>query len=75
MVVAGCGCVGGVSTHSLDYKKSAGGFIHGHRYTGECARKKASKKMCVCMCVSVCEVHGWMDRVHCNFIASKNNLL
>ena len=24
----------GVATHSLDYKKSAGGFIHGYRYTG-----------------------------------------
>jgi len=23
-------------THSLDYRKSAGGFIHGFRYTGNC---------------------------------------
>ena len=23
----------GVATHSLDYRKSAGGFIHGYRYT------------------------------------------
>ena len=26
---------GGIATHSLDYKRSAGGFIHGYRYTGE----------------------------------------
>ena len=25
----------GAVTHSLDYRKSAGGFIHGFRYTGE----------------------------------------
>jgi len=25
----------GTVTHSLDYRKSAGGFIHGFRYTGE----------------------------------------
>jgi thioredoxin reductase len=25
--------IGGVATHSLDYKRSAGGFIHGYRYT------------------------------------------
>ena len=24
----------GTVTHSLDYRKSAGGFIHGFRYTG-----------------------------------------
>jgi len=24
----------GTATHSLDYRKSAGGFIHGFRYTG-----------------------------------------
>lgn len=24
----------GVNAHSLDYRKSAGGFIHGYRYTG-----------------------------------------
>jgi hypothetical protein len=24
----------GVISHSVDYKKSAGGFIHGFRYTG-----------------------------------------
>ena len=28
-------CVGGISTHSLDHKRSAGGFIHGFRYTGD----------------------------------------
>ena len=27
--------IAGVATHSLDYKKSAGGFIHGYRYTGK----------------------------------------
>ena len=26
---------GGISTHSLDHKRSAGGFIHGFRYTGD----------------------------------------
>ena len=26
--------VAGVVSHSLDYRKSAGGFIHGFRYTG-----------------------------------------
>ena len=26
--------IAGVNTHSLDYRKSAGGFIHGYRYTG-----------------------------------------
>ena len=26
----------GVATHSLDWRKSAGGFIHGYRYTGTC---------------------------------------
>ncbi len=31
----------GVNTHSLDYKKSAGGFIHGFRYTS---------KWCTCIC-------------------------
>jgi hypothetical protein len=31
-------CAAGVNTHSLDFKKSAGGFIHGYRYTGTCAR-------------------------------------
>ena len=25
----------GVSTHSLDFLKSAGGFIHGYRYSGK----------------------------------------
>lgn len=25
----------GTNTHSLDVRKSAGGFIHGFRYTGE----------------------------------------
>ena len=25
----------GTSTHSLDFRKSAGGFIHGFRYTSE----------------------------------------
>ena len=25
----------GTNTHSLDFRKSAGGFIHGFRYTGE----------------------------------------
>ncbi|CAI8049527.1 FAD-dependent oxidoreductase domain-containing protein 2 [Geodia barretti] len=25
--------IGGIATHSLDYKRSAGGFIHGYRYT------------------------------------------
>ena len=25
----------GTITHSLDYRRSAGGFIHGFRYTGE----------------------------------------
>ena len=25
----------GVASHSLDYRKSAGGFIHGYRYTGK----------------------------------------
>lgn len=25
----------GTASHSLDYRKSAGGFIHGFRYTGE----------------------------------------
>ena len=25
----------GTSTHSLDYRKSAGGFIHGFRYTSK----------------------------------------
>lgn len=25
----------GTATHSLDFRKSAGGFIHGFRYTGE----------------------------------------
>lgn len=24
----------GTSTHSLDFRRSAGGFIHGYRYTG-----------------------------------------
>ena len=24
----------GTATHSLDFRKSAGGFIHGFRYTG-----------------------------------------
>lgn len=24
----------GAATHSLDFRKSAGGFIHGYRYTG-----------------------------------------
>lgn len=26
--------VAGTATHSLDFRKSAGGFIHGFRYTG-----------------------------------------
>jgi len=26
----------GTTTHSLDFKKSAGGFIHGFRYTSMC---------------------------------------
>jgi len=26
----------GAATHSLDLRKSAGGFIHGFRYTGNC---------------------------------------
>jgi hypothetical protein len=26
--------VAGVVSHSLDWRKSAGGFIHGYRYTG-----------------------------------------
>jgi len=26
----------GTVTHSLDWRKSAGGFIHGFRYTGRC---------------------------------------
>ena len=26
--------IAGVATHSLDWRKSAGGFIHGYRYTG-----------------------------------------
>jgi hypothetical protein len=25
----------GAATHSLDFKRSAGGFIHGYRYTSE----------------------------------------
>lgn len=25
----------GTASHSLDFRKSAGGFIHGFRYTGE----------------------------------------
>ena len=25
---------GGTASHSLDYKRSAGAFIHGYRYTG-----------------------------------------
>jgi len=30
-----CPCIiAGVMTHSLDYRKSAGAFIHGFRYTG-----------------------------------------
>lgn len=31
-----CECLStaGAATHSLDYRKSAGGFIHGYRYTG-----------------------------------------
>lgn len=27
----------GTASHSVDYRKSAGGFIHGFRYTGEWA--------------------------------------
>ena len=26
--------VAGTNTHSIDFRKSAGGFIHGFRYTG-----------------------------------------
>ena len=26
--------VAGTASHSLDFRKSAGGFIHGYRYTG-----------------------------------------
>lgn len=33
----------GVASHGVDYKKSAGGFIHGFRYTGMCF-------WCVCEC-------------------------
>ena len=29
-----CMFVAGTASHSLDYKQSAGGFIHGFRYTG-----------------------------------------
>ena len=27
--------VAGTASHSLDFRKSAGGFIHGYRYTGK----------------------------------------
>lgn len=27
--------IAGTATHSLDYRKSAGAFIHGFRYTGK----------------------------------------
>ena len=27
--------IAGTAAHSLDWRKSAGGFIHGFRYTGE----------------------------------------
>lgn len=27
--------IAGVTTHSLDWRKSAGGFIHGYRYTSK----------------------------------------
>lgn len=30
----------GTNTHSLDFRKSAGGFIHGFRYTGMYLRTK-----------------------------------
>ena len=46
----------GVMTHSLDYRKSAGAFIHGFRYTGG-------------LCVSVrSRVHNIMD-IHLIFVA------
>lgn len=28
--------VAGSAAHSLDFRKAAGGFIHGFRYTGAC---------------------------------------
>lgn len=37
--------IAGVISHGVDYKKSAGGFIHGFRYTG--------KHVCVCHKVSI----------------------
>lgn len=33
----------GTNTHSVDFRKSAGGFIHGYRYTGICL-------FCCCCC-------------------------
>ena len=52
----------GVVTHSLDYRKSAGGFIHGFRYTG---RYQAGRFMYIYTYMNICDTYVYDIVMYC----------
>ena len=40
----------GTATHSLDFRKSSGGFIHGFRYTSNYKKNKMSTVISIMLC-------------------------
>ena len=51
----------GTNTHSLDFRRSAGGFIHGFRYTGKsvsdvirfCVKHRSDRNMCIFLSIEI----------------------
>lgn len=49
-----CTLLAGTNTHSIDFRKSAGGFIHGFRYTGIKIKRNYEKDVVLFMFYKIC---------------------